>query len=43
METERELNAKIIAIAMQIQEKHPELSIFLNEMPITIPGTMRAI
>lgn len=38
METERELNAKIIAITMQIQEKHPELSKFLNEMPITIPN-----
>ena len=38
METEQELSAKILAIAMQIQEKHPELSKFLEEMPITIPN-----
>ena len=37
METEKELNAKIIAITMQIQDKHPELIKFLNEMTVTIP------
>ncbi len=37
METEKELNAKILAITMQIQEKHPELSKFIGEMPETIP------
>jgi hypothetical protein len=37
METEKELNAKILALTMQIQEKHPELSKFLEEMPVTIP------
>jgi hypothetical protein len=37
METEKELNAKILAITMQIREKHPELSKFLEEMPVTIP------
>lgn len=37
METEKTINAKIIAITRQIQEKHPELIPFLNEMPVTIP------
>jgi len=37
METENELNAKIMAKTLEIQEKHPELFEFLNEMPITIP------
>jgi len=37
METEKELNAKILAKTLEIREKHPELSEFLNEMPITIP------
>ena len=41
METEKELNAKILAITMQIQEKHPELSKFLDEMPVTIPDENR--
>lgn len=38
METENELNAGIMAITMQIQENYPELSKFLNEMPVTIPN-----
>jgi len=37
METEKELNAKILALTMQIHEKHPELSKFLEEMPVTVP------
>ena len=37
MESETELNAKIIAITMQIQNEFPELSKYLNEMPVTIP------
>ena len=37
METERELNAKILAISVKIQQEHPELSELLGEMPITIP------
>lgn len=37
METEKELNAKIIDVTMQIQKEFPELSKYLNEMPITIP------
>lgn len=38
METEKEINAKILAITMQIQAKHPELSELLEEMPVTIPN-----
>ncbi len=41
METETQLTEKIVALTMQIQEKHPELSKFLNEMPITIPDEIR--
>ena len=37
MQTEKEWNAKILAITMLIQEKHPELSKYLAEMPVTIP------
>ena len=37
METEDEINAKIMKITMVIQENYPELSKFLNEMPVTIP------
>ena len=37
MESETELNAKIMAITMQIQNEFPELSKYLNEMPVTIP------
>ncbi len=37
METEEEINTKILKITMVIQENYPELSKYLNEMPITIP------
>ena len=37
-ETVNELNEKIMAVTMQIQETHPELSKFLDEMPVTIPN-----
>lgn len=37
METEEEINAKILKVTMVIQENYPELSKYLNEMPITIP------
>lgn len=36
METEQELNAKILEITMVIQEKYPELSKYLGEMPAAI-------
>jgi len=38
METEKELNEKILTKTMEILEMHPELSEFLNEMPVTIPN-----
>jgi hypothetical protein len=41
METERELNSKIIALTLQILEYRPELLEFLNEMPITVPNENR--
>ena len=37
METEKELNAKILKITMTIRDQYPELSKYLEEMPITIP------
>jgi hypothetical protein len=37
METEAEINAKILKITMVIQENYPELSKYLNEMPISVP------
>jgi hypothetical protein len=37
METEKEINEKILRITMVIHENYPELSKYLNEMPITIP------
>ncbi len=39
MESEKELNFKILEITMTIQEKYPELSEYLGEMPVTIPDT----
>jgi hypothetical protein len=41
METENEINAKILKVTMVIQENYPELSKYLNEMPITIPSDSR--
>lgn len=38
MEKENELNVKILALTMEIQEKYPELSKYLDEMPVTIPN-----
>lgn len=37
METEIEINAKIMKLTMVIQENYPELSKYLNEMPISVP------
>ncbi len=34
---EIKLNADIMKVTMQIKEKHPELSKYLGEMPVTIP------
>jgi hypothetical protein len=41
MESEEEINAKILKVTMVIQENYPELSKYLNEMPITIPVDSR--
>ncbi len=41
MESEEEINAKILKVTMVIQENYPELSKYLNEMPITIPADSR--
>lgn len=37
METEKELNDKILKITMLIKDKHPELSKYIEEMSVTIP------
>ncbi|MBI3519154.1 MAG: hypothetical protein HY062_07330 [Bacteroidetes bacterium] len=37
METEKALNQKVMAITNLIRDKYPELTEFLNEMPVTIP------
>lgn len=37
MKTEQELNNGILKITMMIQEKYPELSKYIAEMPVTIP------
>lgn len=37
METEKDLNSKILKITMTIKEQYPELSKYLEEMPVTIP------
>lgn len=37
METEAELNAKIMKITTVIRDNYPELHAYLNEMPVTIP------
>ncbi len=39
MKTEKELNDAILKITMTINEKFPELSKYMEEMPITIPNT----
>lgn len=37
MNTEKDLNAKIMKITMEIKEKYPELSKYIEEMQDTIP------
>ncbi|MFO7525374.1 MAG: hypothetical protein R6W68_07965 [Ignavibacteriaceae bacterium] len=37
MESEKDLNSKILEITMTIKEKYPELLKYLGEMPVTIP------
>ncbi|PJC61825.1 MAG: hypothetical protein CO022_07815 [Flavobacteriales bacterium CG_4_9_14_0_2_um_filter_32_27] len=37
MDTIEALNAKILKITMTIKNQHPELSKYLEEMPVTVP------
>ena len=37
MKTEKELNEEIMKTTLLIQEKHPELSKYIIEMPVTNP------
>lgn len=39
MKTEKQLNADILEMTMEIQEQFPELSKYIAEMPVTIPNT----
>jgi len=36
-DTEKDLNAKILQITLMISEQFPELSKYIEEMPVTIP------
>lgn len=38
METEKKLNAKILAKISELKTKYPELSGCLNAMPVTVPN-----
>ena len=40
MKTENEINKDIIETTMVIDEKFPELSKYIEEMPVTIPTTI---
>ncbi len=35
---EKDLNSKILKITMMIMDHHPELSQYLEEMPVTVPS-----
>ena len=39
MKTEKELNDDILKITMTIKDTFPELSKYIEEMPITIPNS----
>ncbi len=38
METENKLNEEILKMTMMIQEKFPELSKYVDEMPVSVPN-----
>lgn len=42
MDSEKELNSKIMEITRTIQEKYPELYEHLGEMPVTVPDVENA-
>lgn len=37
-DTEKDLNAKILKMTLMIREQYPELSKYLEEMPVTVPN-----
>ena len=39
MKTEKELEEAILKITLKITNEYPELSKYLEEMPVTIPAT----
>lgn len=39
MKTEKQLNDDILKITLLIQEKYPELSKYITEMPVSNPDT----
>lgn len=39
MKTEKEINSDILQITLKINEQFPELSKYVQEMPVTIPNT----
>ncbi len=41
MESQQELNRKIVLTTIKIQESYPELTKYLNEMPACLPFTAR--
>jgi len=43
MKTEKELYAAILKITMKIKIQYPELSIYISEMPVTIPNVENPI
>lgn len=43
MKTEKELYTAILKITMQIKTQYPELSLYLEEMPVTIPNVKNPI
>ena len=38
MRTVAEMNAKILKLSQMIEADYPELSLYLTEMPVTIPN-----
>ncbi len=38
MQSQEDLNIKIMELLSLIQEKHPELTPYIGEMPITVPS-----
>ena len=37
-DTEKDVNAKILQVTLMIRQQFPELSKFLDEMPVTVPN-----